>query len=190
MPRLILLPLPLRKQTRHGSIGKPKLWILLALFVVPLKSLVVDKTCTTARACKLPCLCSIWPELEEVCLVTSHDTSLAWNTGERQGTMRAFHPHPYGWGISAHLIKSRLCMGHLHHEAFPILGTVALGSSSCMAQSCRFIPGRNSSLFSGNGGCPREAGRDRKARLPVPARFPKTSLETSADESADAFSGT
>ena len=67
-PRLILLPLPLRKQTRQGSVGKPKLWILLALFVVPLNSLVVDKTCTTARACKLPGLRTIWPELERYAL--------------------------------------------------------------------------------------------------------------------------
>ena len=42
-------------------------------------------------------------------LVADHFSSMAsdWAcTEERQGTMRAFHPHSYGWGFSTHLINT------------------------------------------------------------------------------------
>ena len=103
-PRPLLLPL--WKQISQGNVGKPKVGIQLALFIVPLYSLVVDKTCTTAKTRKCLDIRTIWFELELKCLAKNHYTALAWQSGESQGAMRAFHPHPYGWGISARLIKA------------------------------------------------------------------------------------
>ena len=102
-PRPLLLPL--WQQISQGNVGKSKVGVQLALFIVPLNSLVVDKTCTTAKARKCLDICAIWFELELKCLAKNHYTALAWQSGESQGAMRALHPHPYGWGISARLIK-------------------------------------------------------------------------------------
>ena len=82
-PRPLLLPL--WKQIGQGNVGKPKVGVQLALLIVPLNSLVVDKTCTTAKTRKCLDIRTIWFELELKCLAKNHYTALAQQSGESQG---------------------------------------------------------------------------------------------------------